>query len=119
MELSTQTVTAPGTTATQTVTAPGTTATQTVTAPGTTATQTATTTVTAPPPTLSYVPPLSPSVQTKVNSYIAAQVANHASDAVNYLCSVLFTGPLGEWCSHYYRNRGFSQSKRRKRGPVL
>ena len=47
-------------------------------------TQSATTTVTAPAPTLSYVPPLSPEVQTKVNSIVQSLTAKRANDTVVY-----------------------------------
>ena len=70
-----------GTTQTTTLTQPGSTQTVSTTA---TATQTATQTVTAPPTTLSYVPPLSPSVQTRVNQIIQNMVSSHAGETRVY-----------------------------------
>ncbi|MGA2876795.1 MAG: molybdopterin-dependent oxidoreductase, partial [Nitrososphaerales archaeon] len=70
----------PNTTKTTTaaVTAPGSTQTTTVTGQG------STTTLTVPPPTLSYLPPLSPSVQTTVNGIFQNLEANHTGETVTY-----------------------------------
>ncbi len=73
----TQTQTA---TATQTVTQPA--ATQTITQPA--ATQTVTTTSVQQPTTLSYVPPLSPSVQQNVDTIVQNLVNAHAGETIVY-----------------------------------
>jgi len=97
---STVTATAPGTTVT--ATAPGSTVTATAagttvtaTAPGTTVTTTApgavTTVTTTPPPpaTISYVPPLSPEIQTAVNTIRSNLIARRAGDQVySSMCRV-------------------------------
>ncbi len=69
-----------------------TTKTGTVTLPGQTSTETTTSTktVTAPVQTLSYVPPLSPEVQTLVNKFIQDRQSLHSGEE-------MFYAALGEW----------------------
>jgi anaerobic dimethyl sulfoxide reductase subunit A len=74
------------TTATKTATA---TATTTVSKTGS-ATATTTTTVTVPPTTLSYMPPLSPEVQTIVDNFVSSQKALHTGETLSYAAP-------GEW----------------------
>jgi len=47
-------------------------------------TTTATSTVTAPPPSLSYKPPLSPSVQARVNDIVNSLIARHSGETTSY-----------------------------------
>ena len=77
-------VTTQTTTNTATVTGPVTTQTTTNTATVTGPVTTQTTTVTAPAPTLSYVPPLSPSVQTRVSAITQQLIDVHANDVIKY-----------------------------------
>ncbi len=60
------------------------TTTKTTSLPGQTGTTTKTTTVTAPVQTLSYVPPLSPSVQNTVDQIIQNRVAMHQGETIAY-----------------------------------
>ncbi len=104
----TKTTTATGPTTTTTATGPTTTTTKTATGPTTTSTTTSTststststvsgptTTVTAPPVTLSYVPPLSPSVQTTVNTIIQNLVNSHQGESQYYFADAnMFFGDL-------------------------
>ncbi len=64
---------------------PSTTKTVTSTRSGSTGTLTVTTTTTPPPPTtLSYVPPLSPQVQSTVDSLVSQLQSVHAGDTITY-----------------------------------
>jgi anaerobic dimethyl sulfoxide reductase subunit A len=85
----TSTATATGPTTTSTVTGPTTTRTTTST---TTTTNTATSTLTVPPTTLSYVPPLSPSVQTRVNQIIQDMISSHQGETLTYVSPGLWAG---------------------------
>ena len=92
-------------TATKTLTQLAVTQTTTLTQTSTqTASTTATQTVTAPPPTLSYVPPLSPSVQARVNQIVQSLVGAHSDETSVYQAALCGAGEIADPCKVILKN---------------